>query len=192
MSLRDQLLKKGLASKKDARRVDREQKKKRRTEKGNQRRKKVVAREEQAAREAEEKAAAEARRVERQAREAARDRYEHALRIRNLILGHRVRNRGEHRFHFRAEDGQTIRSIAVQSGIAAAIARGELAIAWLDHGIRVEYVLVSADGARKLRDADAEESLLHWTPGDPPGPDEQPLTRTWETSLRPHRHSAPR
>lgn len=186
MSLRDQLLKKGLASKKDARRVDQAARKQRKHEEGNARRKKALKREREAAEAAEKAAELEKRLRERAEREAARDRYEHALRVRNLVLGNRTTNRGDHRFFFRAEDKTTVREMRVQKPVAEALANGTLAIAWLDQGTRVDYVLINAAAAAKLHEADAEHIVLHWATGAR-ADHEQLLERDWDPSLRAHR-----
>lgn len=186
MSLRDQLLKKGLASKKDARRVERDLKQARKSKQGNKQRKSAEQRQAEAAR----KAAAEAKRARRLAdrkeREAARDRYEHALRVRNLLLGHRLKNSGTHPFHFKARDGRRVLRMLVHPRIAAELAKGSLAIAWLNQGNRDEYLLISAQGAEKLEAIGASDVLVHRARGEP-DPSEQPLHRDWEPSLRPHR-----
>lgn len=186
MSLRDQLLKKGLASKKDARRVDRDLKNQRKREQGSKKRKAALAREEKARLAAEKEAQAAERLAARKEREAARDRYEHALQVRNLLLGHRLKNRGGHPFHFKAKDGRTVLRMFVHPRVAEELTLGTLAIAWLDHGNRDEYLLIGRKGAEKLTEIGAENVLVHWHRGEPDA-SERPLHRDWDPSLRPHR-----
>ncbi|MEZ4318998.1 MAG: DUF2058 family protein [Myxococcota bacterium] len=187
MSLRDQLLKSGLVSKKDARRVDQQVRQEKRIEQSQRKKKKHLEREAAAAAEARKAAELETLRSERREREAAKDRYEQALRVRNLLLGNRVKNRGNHRFYFKGRDGKTVRSLEVQPGVAKELANGRMAVALLDHGTREEYVLIGHDAASRIAELDPTV-LLHFTPGPhTPDPADALLERDWETSLRPHR-----
>ncbi|MCA9568530.1 MAG: DUF2058 family protein, partial [Myxococcales bacterium] len=140
MSLRDQLVAKGLASSKDAQKARRDLKKQRKDDQGSKKRKGELRREQEAAAREEQEARRTERLEARKEREAIRDRHEHALRVRNLILGNRLKNRGDHPFHFVARDGRTILRMMLHRRVAEEIARGSVAIAWLDHGNRDEYV----------------------------------------------------
>lgn len=187
MSLRDQLLAKGLASKKDARRVQRDLKKKRKSEQGSRKRKHVLAKEAQAAK----RQAADARHAERQAeraqREQARDRYERALQIRNLLVGNRVRNKGEHRFHHLAVDRRTILTMHLHRKVADQLRLGALCIAVLDHGTRQEYVLIGSRTAERLEELGAADLLVHRASGTSADHEALMPMREWDTSLVPHR-----
>ncbi|MCB9678430.1 MAG: DUF2058 family protein [Alphaproteobacteria bacterium] len=187
MSLRDQLLKAGLVSKKDARRVNQELKKDRKESQGSKQKKKALEREARAAEEARRNAEQEARLAERRERTEARDRYEAALRVRNLILGNRVKNRGPHRFFFKGRDGRTVHRIEIQAGVAKELANGRLAIALIDHGTREEYVLVGRSAADRIAEVDPSV-LVHFCPGPhAPDPSEALMEKDWEPSLGPHR-----
>lgn len=106
MSLRDQLLKAGVASKKDAARVDRQKKHEQRKKQGNRKRKSVAEREQQAAETAAREAAVHAKLVARKQREAEREAAEAGLRVRNLITGNAVRGRGKQPFWVKRPSGR--------------------------------------------------------------------------------------
>src|SRR5690606_9409776 len=133
-SLRDQLLAKGLVSKKDAQRVGRELKHERKKDQASRKSKAELEAEERAARAAEaERARAElaARRRESEAKRVAEER---PRRARDLVAGNRVRpGRGQPFFH-RLPDGRHLGRIEVSSGTAYRLRCGELALAWLDRG----------------------------------------------------------
>lgn len=187
-SLRDALLKKGLVSKKEAQRVERELKEQRRVEQGHRRRLSEVEAEEQRRRAEEEAAALARKRAERAEREAARAAVELSLRIRNLINGNRLRpGRGQPFWH-KAIDGKTVVRIEVSSGTAFELRAGGMAIAALDHGGFVEYVVIPRKAALQLEEL-APERLVCWTP-DPAGLTDRSLgflQRDWEPSLAAHR-----
>lgn len=187
MSLRDQLLKAGLASKKDAAKVKRELKQKRKEAQGHKRKKKHVERERRAA-EAKARAEEKERLIEeKRAREAARDRYEEALRVRNLVLGNRVKSSGKQPFWFKGRDGRTVHRLDVHRKVAEELAHGRLAIARLDHGNREEPVIIGRDAAERIAELDPSV-LLHFAPGPHGGdPAEELFQRDWEPSIGPHR-----
>jgi len=186
MSLRDQLLKSGLVNKKAARRLDREQKQARKSKQGSKQRKNKIRREREAAEAAKREADSAARLAQRREREQVRDRYEAALRVRNLILGNRVKNRGSHPFYIRDRDG-LIHRMDLHPKVATELSNGRLGVARLDHGTRVEFVLIGSNAAERLAELDPSV-LVHWTPGPhPPDPSERLLQRDWEPSLVPHR-----
>lgn len=187
MSLRDQLLKKGLVSKKRARAVDQQAKRDRKANQGKKKRKRELKAEADAktAAEANEKHAA--RKSAREASDAARDRYESALRVRNLILGNRMDNRGAHPFFHKAKDGVRLLKMSVHPRVAQELSRGNLAIAFLDQGNRESYVLVPRATAATLIELDASV-VVHWSQGGgPPDPSEAVFKGEWEPSIGPHR-----
>lgn len=189
MSLRDQLLAKGLVSKKDAQRAGRELKEERRHAQGSRKAKSEVAREERQAR-AEE---AERSRAEivarRQEQEAQRIALELPRRVRDLIRGNRLRpGKGQAFFH-RGPDGRHLVRTEVSSGTAYRLRCGELALAWLQRGADDgEVVVIERSAADKLLELDATRVLFLVT--DTTGisdPSEAFAQRTWEPDLRPHR-----
>lgn len=186
MSLRDQLLAKGLASKKDVRKANQQAKKKRKKDQGEKRRQSAVQAERQAAKQAAREAKQAARLEERQKLEASRDAYERALRIRNLVFGNRVTSRGDHPFFFKGPDGRTVHRMKVQRSTAQQLASGALAVVAFDLGNRVDFVLVGRNVAEKLQELDAGGLILHWASGEP-DTGEGLLDRDWEPSLVPHR-----
>lgn len=189
MSLRDQLLKKGLVDKKRARNVERELKRERK-QKQSQRQKK---REVEAARAQEEQARQDAvvavRQQARAAARAARDAVERESRLRHIALSNRIRSRGRVPFHHRATDGRRIHRLEVGERVAWKLRAGEAAIVALRYGEREpEYVVVHAGAAKALQEIDA--SVVVHLVTDTQGisaPDEAFLEPEWEISLRPRK-----
>jgi uncharacterized protein YaiL (DUF2058 family) len=190
-SLRDQLLAKGIASKKDARRVDVQLREERRHRQANQRPKAEIEAEQQAARLAAEQEAVRRRQQERLAREAARAEAERQQQVRQIILHHRIRAHGKVRFHHRrlivAGDAGAPRigRIEVHERVAWKLRCGEAAIAALTVD---DYAVVSARAAQRL-DEIAPGTVVHWV-RDTQGlsaPEEGFLIPAWEISLQPRR-----
>lgn len=188
MSLRDQLLAKGLASKKQARKAARELKAKRRAEQGSRRSKRELQQaSEQAAREAEQ-AEQDRRRAARAAQTEAQRVAERALRIRNILIGNRMRPGQGHRFWHRSPDGRYLSELQVSSGMAYKLRCGEVAIARFDHQGWSEAVLIPAAAAAKLRELAPE--LILFSVEDTTGLSAPELAlhqRDWPTELGPHR-----
>ncbi|HHO52960.1 MAG TPA: DUF2058 family protein [Deltaproteobacteria bacterium] len=188
MSLRDQLLAKGLASKKQARKIERELKAKRRAEQGSRRRQRELERQRIERAEAERQAAEEARRAERAERAERQAIAERALRIRNVLLGNRLRPGQGQRFWHRSPDGTHLSELQVSSGMAYKLRCGEVAIAQLDHRGWSEAVLIPTAAAEKLRKLAPE--LILFSVEDTSGLSAPELAfhqRDWPTELGPHR-----
>ncbi len=195
MSLRDQLLAKGLVNKKDAERVERELKEQRRQKQGSRERKHAeearVRAEEAAALAAQVEARAQAR---RQA-EAERDAREQVLRVRRMILDTKVRVRGKQLYWHRRHQSASLARLSVSPQVAVMLRAGELGIAALlplTQGGEVEYHVVPARTIHRLTEL-APELIMAFT-RDPRGisqPDEAFLDASWEISLRPHRWHPP-
>ena len=189
MSLRDQLVAKGLVSKKKAKRVNRELKEARKADQGAKRRKSALAREAQQAREAEAEARLARRREERERTEAQREAIERRLRIKNLISGNSQRPGAGQPFWHRSIDGRYLLRMAVSSGTALQLRRGEAAIAALPRpGDWMDYVIIPRHAAVRL-EAFAPEHLVFFN-HDAVGiaePDAAPLVRQWEPSLQARR-----
>ncbi|TVQ91088.1 MAG: DUF2058 family protein [Deltaproteobacteria bacterium] len=155
MSLRDQLIKKGLVDKKRARTLDREAKRERKAKQSQREKKKVVERREQARREAELKAAAEARALARKEAELRREAAELPARVRQKIRANLIRARGPIPFHAVGPDGRTVHRLEVHERVAWKLRAGEAAIAALQWPERPpELVVISADAAGELRELD--------------------------------------
>lgn len=163
MSLRDELLKAGLASAERAKKLDADARKH-----DHQRKKKQVLAQEEAARQAElrrqaEAEAAEKRERDRQlnlAREAEKRQREQAARARQLIDSHRLNSaEAEILYNFLDRDGRWIRAIRVLPAQRQGLAMGRLAIA---HGDRHEfdYPLIPREIALKLTEFAPERVLL--------------------------------
>jgi uncharacterized protein YaiL (DUF2058 family) len=188
VSLRDQLLAKGLASKKDAQRVGRELKDVRRKDEGARKSLGELEAEERAARAAEaERARAELAERRRRA-EAERMAEELPRRARDLVAGNRVRpGRGQTFFH-RGPDGKHVGRVEVSSGTAYRLRCGELALAWLDRGTFSEVVVIPRAAADQLLELAPELVLFLVT--DTAGISDRAeafAERTWEPDLRARR-----
>ena len=181
MSLRDQLIAKGLVSKKQARKANQDLKRRRKAEQGSRKRERELQRK----REAEAKAEAEARSQARRERNVAQRQEEEARRGEQIVAGNRVGARGPIPFHFRKRDGKRLGRMSLSQRAAFELRCGRAGIAWLTGE---EYVVVTGKGARKLAEV-APERLVFWVE-DTKGisdPSEQFLHRQWETALGPHR-----
>lgn len=184
MSLRDQLLAKGIVKQKDAKRIERELKDERKAQQGARDRKHRIEAEERAKAEAETQRRTEERNQARKAAEIERERHELAVRVQNIIVGNRQKNTGPFVFHFKARDGRTVLRMGVHRRVAEALRDGRMGIACLDRGTHDEYVLLSGSGAQKLADV-APGLLVHFAQG-PVAPGDGVYERDWEpTMLRP-------
>lgn len=188
VSLRDQLMQKGLASKKDVRRVEQELDRERRGRDGNKRTKAVdeASRAAEAAREDAERA--EAKRAARTAYAVARERTERALQIRNLIASNTVRAAGPVPFCHRVPDAARIGTVHVSLPLAIQLRRGDLAIVALPSPGGFAVRVVRRGAAERLVEI-APQLVVFWN-ADPAGTlarDQQPLVKDWESSLGPHR-----
>jgi uncharacterized protein YaiL (DUF2058 family) len=187
VSLRDQLLAKGLASKRDAQRVERELKQQRREAQGARRSKAEVEAEARAAAAAEAEAKAEALRAQRREAEARREAVERELRARNLIDAHRSRRGGGQAWWFRRPDGAVERT-EVSSGVAQQLRCGEAALVRHTLASGSDVVVVPREAAVRLLEIAPERVLCFVR--DTAGisdPSERFLLRDWEPSLRPRR-----
>jgi uncharacterized protein YaiL (DUF2058 family) len=195
VSLRDQLVAKGLASKKDAQRVERGLKEDRKQKQGARERKSVEEARAEAERQAALRAEVEARARARTEAERARDAVERDLRIRRMILDTRVRAKGKQAYWHRRLDSPVLARAAVSPRVASMLRQGELAIVALPPRFATqepEYVLVPARTARRL--LELEPRLVLAFTQDPRGisaPEEAFLEPDWEISLRPHRVGGP-
>ena len=133
MSLKDQLLKAGLADKRRAEQVERQKRQEAKVAAGNQ-----VSRAERERRDAEARERQEAERAaEMVARRRESDARKEADRVRmqaqHLLRGHRVPWRpGPQRFWHRAPTGQEIWRLDLPESLATDLRVGRLAIAWVD------------------------------------------------------------
>jgi len=191
VSLRDQLLKKGLVSGKRARKLDRDEKRVRKAEQGARRRKNVLDREQQLAAERAEAVALEARRAARAAQRIAEQQLTRTLKLRNLLARGVRPGRGKRFFH-RSHDGTRVVSVPVSSGVAFQLRCGQAAIAWSPEapgGAR--YVVLPRRAAAEL-DALAPALLVFFV-RDATGISDADLAfhdRTWESEIGPHRATA--
>ena len=184
MSLRDQLLASGLVSKKRAKKVDRDARSVRKQAKGNKKKKRVLEDEARglAARALDETKAK--RDADRTAHREIRDRHEALLRVRQILQGNAIRNRGPVPYFHRALRGEGLPHLQISVPMAEQLRRGEVAVAALDHGTRVDYLLLSKQAAERLFKL-APQVLVAWH-RDPDGlsdPASQLHARDWEADL---------
>ena len=187
MSLRDQLVAKGLASKKDRRRVDRELKQKRKKKQGSRKRARQVEREREAQRKAELDERMARRGAVRRAAAAARGVHERRNRVFQIIRTNEIRSRGPIRFHHRTLDGRWLRCLQISERVAVKLRAGEAAIVAFDHGKRVEYSVISGRAAQELAEIESSWVVFHVQAPGPIEPSEGFWQPEWDISLAPHR-----
>ncbi len=182
VSLRDQLLAKGLASKKDVQRVERELKHDRRDQQGARKPKSVLEAEQRAQAQAEAAAREEQRRLQRLEAAARRDAVEHELRARNLIDAHRTRRGTGQPWWLRTPEG-TLERTDVSSGVAQQLRAGEVALVRLVRASGDDVVVLPREAALRLL-AFAPERVLFLVRDTTGISDaaERFLARSWEPS----------
>lgn len=151
MNLRDQLLKAGIVSKKDADAAAREARKQQNIQKGHQESKKVLEQREAERRE-QERQAREAERLARRKASEEQARRETVLwQARQILRSHRLKFRaGPQRFWYRAPNGTEIWKLWLPERVAEDLRRGKAAIAWIDGGTEPEVVVVDAESADRV------------------------------------------
>lgn len=190
MSLREQLLKAGVVSKKDVKKAEHDLKTERRQAQGHKRANSELRAEEEARRAAAEEAVRQKKAAERAEREAAKAEHERLWQIRQIIDKNAIRSRGKVRYHFRKPDGRVGR-VEVSDGVAWKLRCGEAAIALraaVRDGEDERIVLISAAAARRLAEVSPGTVLHLVTDTTKLGAKEDEfLAPDWEISLRPHR-----
>jgi uncharacterized protein YaiL (DUF2058 family) len=188
VSLRDQLVAKGLASKKDAQRVNRELKAERRADQAQRKSKSELEAEAEALRAEAERQQLEQKRAEREAQQQARNEVERTLQVRSLLKDNKLRTGSGQPFWHKGIDGQQLLRMEVSSGIAYQLRCGQAGIAALKHKEWLDYVVIPAATVHRLRELAPE--LVVFFVDDVTGisePENRFLERKWDTSLRPHR-----
>lgn len=174
MNLRDQLLKAGIVSKKDAESAARDVRKQQKVQHGNQEAKRVQEQREAAVREAE-RAAHEADRLAR--RKAAEDQAHRETVLwqgRQILRAHRIRYRaGPQRFHHRSPDGREAWKLYLPERLAEDLRRGRVAVCFIDGGAEPEIVLVDAETADRVEAIRPELVLFRNRGPADPDPAEQ-------------------
>ncbi len=163
MNLRDQLLKAGLASKKDVAKAEQELKKQANVEQGHREARRVVeAREAAAAEQARREREAEL--IERRRGAAARDASAiRELRCRQILRAHQLRVKsGPQRFWFRSFSTTEVWRLCLPERVAEDLRRGLVAAAWVDDA-QPEVVLVPRDAAARVSEF-RPELVLFWNP----------------------------
>lgn len=189
MSLRDQLVAKGLVSDKRKRDVERQLKQERKNNQGNKRKLREEQAEARARAEAEEAARRDAAARARAEASAAREAHEHVHRVRQIITSRRIGGRGPTRFFYRVGDTRQIGRLSLPDALVRDLRTGKVAVAgFFDEAGRPVAHLVPRVTAEKLAEV-APEALWHWSRdgGALDDPSQGPLRVTWEPSLRARR-----
>jgi len=186
MSLRDQLLSKGLVSKKRARSADRDKKRDRKRDKGSRDKKRIREEAERAAQEAESNKRREEKQSNRARYARERERMERALRARQILQHHRVKARGRVAYHHTTTNTGQVARLWVDEATAFRLRNGEFAIAAEPSG--GGFVILPASVADRLKSFAAE--LVVWHVQDTTGlsaPDLAICVYDGETCLRARR-----
>jgi uncharacterized protein YaiL (DUF2058 family) len=189
VSLRDQLIAKGLVSKKRADEVNRELKAERKAKQAARARKHDEEAAARAAEEAERAAREQARRAAKEATAAERDVVERANQVRQIVLGNRLGGRGRVPFAHRQLGTDRIAVLHLPESLVRDLRAGRAAVAAARHvDGSVTHHIVNERAARRLAEL-APEMLVTYTPGKRglDDPSEGLLQRAWEASLGPHR-----
>lgn len=171
MSLRDQLLKAGLASRKDVRRVNHEQAAERRQQQGHREARAAVE-----AKEAQEAAQRDAevlaqKAAERAARRAAAEAAARAHQADQILRRHRMAWKpGPQRFWHQTLDRRFLHRLDLPERLALDLRQGRVAVAAIETLSDVEYVLVPAPVAARVH-ATLPERILFWNETPPPPDD---------------------
>jgi len=158
VSLKDAFLAKGLVSKKDVRRADKEARKRRKHEKGKQRKKKLVQAEAEEERVQSREEANRLRGEARRKREVEQQQRDLEPRIRQIIHSNRIGARGSIVFHHRGWRSSQILRIAVSEDVAKQLRRGAAGVVALDIDT---YVVVGKRALVKMQGLDASR-IVFW------------------------------
>lgn len=188
MSLRDQLVAKGIVSKKDARRVNQELREQRKQDQGARDRKKHLERARADAEKAEREEALQRRLIERKAREGVREAHELVHRVRQIVLANRLGVRGPIRFFHKRRDTARLGFLQVNEAIGRKLRAGEVSIAELDEGDAASWHVIPRRAAEKLAELEPDRLVFHVT--DTAGisaASEAFWPKDWESDIGPHR-----
>ena len=158
MSLRDQLLKAGLADKKKVREANQSLKRKRRKKQGKKQSHKEISQivqNEQTERQ-------EERRAQRKGHVEKNTRKETERRVTQLLSHHQIQPKpGPQTFRYRGPDAKTIGELRLAVGLAKDLRDGKLAIAWLgDSPSKAQIVLIPRDAAQTIIQLEPPRILL--------------------------------
>ncbi|MGC6491217.1 MAG: DUF2058 family protein [Myxococcota bacterium] len=190
MSLKDQLVAKGFASKKRARAVDRQLKQERKKRQSSKKRKSQLRAEADEATRQRAEIQQAARQASRRDAERAREAAELPHRVRQLVMAHRLGARGPHPFFVKRRDGCRVARLQVSEAMARDLRAGRAAVVELDapDGSDLLHVVGPKAVGRLLELA--PDVLVHWVTDTShfDDPSEVLLQRAWEASLVPHRY----
>lgn len=179
MSLRDSLLKAGVVSQKDVRRVNQEQEAERKKAKaereGREERERKEAEEAKRAREEANAAIIAARRAREREEELAAVR----RRVSHLIRDYQLRTRGGNQpFWHRAPDGLHIHKLMMNDRMAWELMTGRIAISWMGEPADPSYLLLPREVALRILELEPGR-VLFFNPE--PAPRDDPSERLLET-----------
>jgi uncharacterized protein YaiL (DUF2058 family) len=187
LSLRDQLLAKGLVSKKQAAKAKRDLKRSRKNSQGHQKKKRVVAEEEKEAARHESAVKEAARLVAAQARKRAEAEMQRAIALRKIVLGQRIGVRGPLRFHHRPLLGTAVVRQQVSEAAARALRAGAMGIVAM-RGREVEYFVLARAAVQEVLKLAPALVVFFQPDGDGADDTEFAFTeRTWDADLRARR-----
>ncbi len=176
MSLKDQLLKAGLVSKKKARESDRRARSMRRKQQSQREKKSVVAAREAAQRKAEAARLRAEKRAAREARERAREVVELQRRVGQILTSHRIHHRsGQQLFWIPSPDGRHLLKLHLPGSVADDLHRGRLAASWIGPADAPEIVLIPRAIAERVAALEPARILFH-NPARPEDPAEMLYT----------------
>lgn len=177
MSLRDSLLKAGVVSTKDVRRVNQEQEAERRKSKGDRESREERERREQEASKAAREAAAAQIIAARRAREQEAEQAAIRRQAGHLIRDYQLRTRGGNQpFWHRNPDGRHIHKLMVSERMAWDLVSGRVAIAWTGDLLDPTYVLLPREVAMRITALDQGRILFfNAEPAPRDDPAERPL-----------------
>ena len=171
MSLRDQLVKAGLASKKDKRRVELRLKQARRQQQGRKQSKRGRREQERRQLRAQEGARLKERRALWAARRAEEEAQARRLRINQILEHHGLRCApGPQRFWHRTVGGSLLGRLDLAGKLAAGLREGTLALAYADPPAGDAYVVVTREVAQRIASI-LPERIVHFNE-EPPAADD--------------------
>ncbi len=174
MSLRDQLLKAGVVSKKQKQAAERDLKRKRKKKQSKRRSKKDVKRQERAAAEQRRREAIEAKLVRRQESQEAQEAAARSLRANQIVEHHALLSKpGPQRFWHRTPGGVVLNRLDLPRKLAEQLRAGRLAVVCSVSFGEPTYRVVTREVAERLRGILPERVLfLNERPPDPEDPAE--------------------
>jgi uncharacterized protein YaiL (DUF2058 family) len=174
MSLRDQLMKAGVVSRKQKRDAERELKRRRKKKQGERASKRDLAQREREQAEAQRQAAVEQALARRRASQAEQEAGARRLRANQIVEHHALHSAlGPQRFWHPTPGSPVLNRLDLPRKLAEQLRLGQLAVVWSESFGEPSYRVVTREVALRLRGILAERVLfLNETPPDPGDPAE--------------------